>query len=132
MKSGGNFIKASILLLALLICGSCFADTIVLKGGQSLTGDILVEKKTQLIVDVGIEILTIPKNKIHKYEYDKTVKTELTDIIEPRQLTGQLYHTANLKKTTIEECVEEFSEAVVKVSTPAGMGAGFFLTKRDT
>ncbi len=129
MKFEGIFIKVTILLLVLLACSPCFADLIVLKGGQSLTGDILVEKKTQLVIDVGVTVLTIPRNKILKYEYSKTVKSELTDVIVSEQPTNQLYHTANLKKTTIEKCVEAFSEAVVKVSSPSGIGAGFFLNE---
>ena len=42
---------------------------------------------------------------------------------------GQLYHTAELRKTTIERCVDAYSEAVVKVSSPAGMGSGFFINE---
>jgi serine protease Do len=34
-----------------------------------------------------------------------------------------------LKKTTIEKCVEAFSEAVVKVLSPAGVGSGFFINE---
>jgi serine protease Do len=44
-------------------------------------------------------------------------------------VSSRLYHTANLKKTTIEKCVEAFSEAVVKVSSPAGVGSGFFINE---
>ncbi len=134
MKSGEGFIKVSILLFALSICISCFADTIVLKGGRSLTGSILVEKKTQLIIDVGAAVLTIPKNKILKYEYSETSNIQDIDINDlnggtDQQSAVKLYHTANLEKTTIEKCVETFSQAVVKVSTPAGLGAGFFINE---
>jgi serine protease Do len=113
-----------------------FADTIVLKEGQRLTGDILAEKETQLYVDVGVTVLTIPKENILEYEYTDELKIEDADvndlygeidILQPA--SGQLYRTANLKKTTIEKCVDAFSEAVVKVSSPAGMGSGFFLNE---
>jgi len=123
-------------------CALCWADTIILKEGQSLTGDILVEKETQLIVDIGAAVLTIPKEKILKYEYTPTAVLRQQDVgdvngldidaNEPqsrRDVSGQLYHTANLKETTIEKCVEAFSEAVVKVSSPAGFGSGFFFNE---
>ena len=58
-------------LCAVVLLGSyaiCWADTIVLKEGQTLTGDILAEKKTQLIVDIGVMVVTIPKENILKYE----------------------------------------------------------------
>jgi len=123
-------------LVLLCTCALCWADTIVLKEGQRLTGDILTEKETQLIVDIGVTVLTIPKEKILEYEYTKTLEREDTDVNDldveadkPQRQAGQLYHTASLKKTTIEKCVDTFSEAVVKVSSPAGLGSGFFINE---
>ncbi len=123
-------------LFVLLICGLCSADTIVLKEGQKITGDILAEKETQLIIDIGAAVLTIPKENILEYEYTKAPgdddsKANDSDIKaeESHRPQGQLYHTANLKKTTIEKCVDAFSEAVVKVSSPVGMGSGFFISE---
>ncbi len=126
-------------LLLLCSCGLCLADTVVLKEGQSLTGNILAEKENQLIMDVGVAVLTIPKEKILEYQYSNALKARDIEANglgvnagEPqpqRDVNGQLYRTANLKKTTIEKCVEAFSEAVVKVSSPAGMGSGFFINE---
>jgi len=123
-------------IFSFCLVGELFADTIILKEGQSLTGDILVEKDTQLIVDIGVTVLTIPKEKILEYEYAKMVESEDVDANDldieadkSERPAGQLYHTGKLKKTTIEKCVETFSEAVVKVSSPAGMGSGFFINE---
>ncbi|MFZ0033410.1 MAG: trypsin-like peptidase domain-containing protein [Sedimentisphaerales bacterium] len=131
--------KCLCVLLLLCSCALCRADTIILKEGQSLTGDILAERENQLIVDIGVTILTIPKDKILEYEYTKTleaggidVNSLDADVNKPqsrRNVSGRLYHTADLKKTTIEKCVEAFSEAVVKVSSPAGTGSGFFINE---
>jgi serine protease Do len=122
-------------ILLLCFCGLCSADTVVLKEGQRLTGDILAEKENQLIIDVGAAVLTIPKEKILQYQYSDTAPVASVDVNnlqaeanEP-QVQGRLYRTANLKKTTIEKCVEAFSEAVVKVSSPAGLGSGFFINE---
>lgn len=126
-------------LLLVCFCAFLGADTVILKEGQSLTGDILAEKEDKLIVDIGIDVLTIPKGKILEYEYEKPQGAEDTeesdwraDSDELQQRTvadGHLYRTANLRKTTIERCVDEFSEAVVKVDTPAGIGSGFFISE---
>ncbi len=120
----------------LCTCALCWSDTIVLKEGQALTGDILAEKETLIYMDIGIEVLKIPKEKILEYEYSEVPKERDVDVNdldvqtgESQQPAGQLYRTANLKKTTIEKCVDAVSEAVVKVSTPAGMGSGFFLNE---
>jgi len=110
-----------------------------------LTGDILAEKQTQLYIDIGLTVLTIPKEDILEYEYTEDSYAERVDVVdandsaaEPAKLPalvpvtgrpGRLYRTANLKKTTIEKCVDAVSEAVVKVSSPTGTGSGFFINE---
>jgi serine protease Do len=121
------------------VCSFSQADTVVLKEGQRLTGEILSEKETQIVIDVGAAVLVIPKEKILEYRYTKTFEPAETDVNSPNTdtnkpqpqdgVSSRLYHTANLKKTTIEKCVEEFSEAVVKVSSPVGIGSGFFINE---
>jgi serine protease Do len=138
--------SAVILVFAIfqVIFGFCLipdvlGDVIVLKEGQRLTGDILAEKENVLYLDIGVDILTIPKEKILEYEYgpdereftaeDADANNRIAPPNQPPRPTSHLYRTANLKKTTIEKCVDAFSEAVVKVSSPAGMGSGFFLNE---
>lgn len=127
---------ASWLYIVVLLgyCAFCQADTIVLKQGQKLTGDIIAEKETSLYVDIGITVLKIPKEQILEYEYTKASEPEDTNepeikISKSQRPRGQLYYSGNLEKTTIEKCVDEFSEAVVKVSSPAGVGSGFFINE---
>jgi serine protease Do len=121
----------------------CRADRIVLKEGQTLTGEIILEKQTQLYVDIGVTVLTIPKDKILTYEYADTTGRDdpaIGDVNAPDAGTGspqtatggsdRLYKTADLKKTTIEKCVDAVSEAVVKISSPGGSGSGFFVNDR--
>jgi serine protease Do len=110
--------------------GSTSADTIILEEGQRLTGDILAEKAQTLYIDVGIDILAVPRDKILEYEYSKEAAVaDGNNTEDSNRPIGQLYRTAELKKKTIEKCVEAFSEAVVKVSSPAGMGSGFFINE---
>jgi serine protease Do len=130
-----------IVLCILVFCGTCticFADKIVLKEGQIITGKILTEKKTQIYIDIGITVLAVPKDTILEYEYSET---STVDNVDPNQTNpsakpesppvqdGKLYKTANLGITTIEKCVEEVSEAVVMVSSPGGTGSGFFINE---
>lgn len=120
-------------LTAIILSSLTFADKIVLKQGQIITGDILAEKDAQLIVDIGITVLTIPKDKILEFDYAEgyTIDTVDANIIQPESIfdATKLYRTANLRKTTIEKCVEAVEEAVVMVSTPAGLGSGFFINE---
>ena len=138
-NTGGKYrLRWSAFLGALvLFClyGLCSADTIVLKGGQTLTGDILTEKEAVIYVDIGVDVLAIPKEQVLEYEYTDQLSISAFDsnntqeTKQAREDTSQLYRTADLEKTTIEKCVATVSEAVVKVSTPAGMGSGFFFNE---
>jgi serine protease Do len=137
MKFRSVAIAAS--LVVSFACGLCSADRVVLREGHRLTGDILAEKETHIYLDVGITVLTIPKDRILEYEYTKTLEPGYVDVNTPDangleigksdQSPGQLYRTADLKKTNIERCVKAVSEAVVKVSSPVGMGSGFFINE---
>jgi serine protease Do len=120
------------------------ADRIVLKEGQTITGKIILEKQTQLYVDVGVTVLTIPKDKILEYQYgdapeapdadgqkteDGRQKSDVRPPTSDENASGRLYKTARLKKTSIEKCVGAVSEAVVKISNPGGTGSGFFINE---
>jgi len=125
----------AVLLISLLICSAnqTLADTVVLKKGQTITGSIILEKDKVLILDVGFTILSIPTDQILQYEYTSDFDLPQTEpnlpaLTDPNQ-TDKLYKTADIPKTTIEKCVEQVSESVVKISTPSGMGSGFFINQ---
>jgi len=115
----------------------CFADKIILRQGQVITGEILAEKDSHLIIDIGVTVLRIDRQQVRQFEYSEGVGIEQVaanalNWTSAEQILDKdkLYKTAKLKKTTIEKCVEAVGEAVVKVSTPAGMGSGFFLNEQ--
>ena len=103
-------------LVLLCWCAFCRADTNVLKEGQTLTGDILLEKEKQLIMDIGVTVVTVPKDKILKYEYAEAPGAEAdgaeAEAAESELPADKLYRVANLKKTTIEKCVDATWEVV--------------------
>lgn len=138
----GQIMKARNILIALGLAvvglsSACRADVITLKGGQQLTGDIVAEKETQLFIDIGLTVLAVPKDQVLEFKRAEQPAQEDAGIQagegEPnapgQRPAGQLYHTGKRQRTTIEKCVEEVSEAVVKVSTPAGLGSGFFVNE---
>jgi serine protease Do len=144
-KSVGHKHLSDLCLCILVVLGPCIlcrADRIVLKEGQTLTGKIILEKQTQLYVDIGVTVLTIPKDRVLTYEYADAAGGESADVADanapnagagsPQSTTDgldRLYKTADLKKTTIEKCVGAVSEAVVKIASPGGSGSGFFLNE---
>lgn len=125
------FLFFSFFFFVFLVAHS-FADKVVLKEGQTLTGDILAERRSELILDVGFEVLVIGKDKILEYEYSDSylLETEPNNADVNDVLSGKrLYTVTERQKTSIEKCVDMVAEAVVKVSTPAGLGSGFFINK---
>ncbi len=139
LKPAPSIIVGVLCLSALLGASGLRADTIVLLEGQTITGRILVEKDAQLYVDIGVTVLAIPKTEILKYEYADSLEIDARDANDAnqpaaartvRQDPARLYSTADLKKTTIAQCAQTVSEAVVKVSSPAGTGSGFFINEQ--
>jgi serine protease Do len=114
------------------------ADVVVLKGGQKLVGDIVAERHEQIYVDVGVTVVAVPKGDVLEYHYDKAGDANAVPVqpvmevneIKAEPATGRLYYTGKFQKRTIEQCVAEVGEAVVKVSSPAGMGSGFFINEQ--
>lgn len=115
------------------------ADTVVLLEGQRLTGKILLEKDTQLYIDIGVTVLAIPKAEILTYKYAPGLdggSTDANDANQPGAATanrltdsGHLYRTADLRMRTLSKSAEAVSGAVVKVSSPMGTGSGFFINE---
>ena len=121
-----------------LFAGFAKADVVVLKGGQKLVGDIVAERHEQIYVDIGVTVIAVPKEDVLEYHYDKEGDGNALSMqpaaeaneIKAEPVTGRLYHTGKFQKRTIEQCVAEVGEAVVKVSSPAGMGSGFFINEQ--
>ena len=122
---------------ALCVCSALItarADVVELKGGQKLTGDIVAERHGRIYIDVGVTVVAVPKDDVLEYRYvgaDDTNETSLDEqprVSEPDK--GRLYYTGDFPLKTIEQCVDDVSEAVVKVSSPEGTGSGFFINEQ--
>ncbi|MBL7106865.1 MAG: trypsin-like peptidase domain-containing protein [Phycisphaerae bacterium] len=130
MRSSGAIVS---IILTILVCSFCYADSIILKKGQKLTGDIVANRENKIYIDIGITVLGISKDDIADYSYSN--QTEEPNEPQQNQTTplpqiqnnGKLYSTTSATQMSIEECVEKVSPAVVKVSTPGGLGSGFFI-----
>ena len=105
---------------------------IQLKGGASVRGQILADKESQVVVDIGVEVLVIDKEKIVSIEMDEAAATEpdvATESSEDEVVRHNLYSTGGFEKKSLQECYDMVAEAVVKVSRAGGMGSGFFINE---
>lgn len=131
----------TIILAVICVCLSTTltaADVVVLKGGQKLVGDIVAERPEKLYIDIGVTVIAVPKEDVLEYNYG--LENEANK--PPAELQGEikttpaesskerLYYTGNFPRKTIEQCVEDVAEAVVKVTSPAGIGSGFFINEQ--
>ena len=135
-----------VLLGLTLISASLGAETILLKSGSSLTGHILADRESQLIIDIGAAVVVIEKDKILSIEPGSgergSRKTESavddpdrspagsTSAVNQLSDSARLYRTARLESRSLQQCYEAVVQAVVKVSTPHGLGSGFFINEK--
>ena len=104
-------------------------DVIDLKDGHQVVGEVIAEKPTTLIVDLGFDVLKIPKDQVAaRRKSTEAAKAAPgapagSSDLDP---TG-FFLAADLKVTPVKELVHQFGEAVVSIETPGGKGSGFII-----
>ena len=97
------------------------ADTIELTTGQTLQGDVLKESDDAIFVDIGIDVVRIPVQRIK-------LRTQTTE--QPAVGTDEpaaFYATAQLPVRSVDQLTSDLGEGVVLVQTPRGLGSGFLI-----
>lgn len=120
------------------------ADTIQLKDNASITGNVLAEKRDQVVVDIGYTVLVVPKSQIVRIskavggvlkaaadpkpfaELDSKPDAPLVSENKPGFYSGS---NKGLATRTVRELVNQIGEAVVQVRTPSGLGSGFIINE---
>ncbi|MEX1229954.1 MAG: trypsin-like peptidase domain-containing protein [Planctomycetaceae bacterium] len=122
-----SFVAASTCAFILLMSAtpSAFGDVIELSTGHKIQGDVLKEQGGELFVDIGIDIVRVPLDKIKS-----RAKTEAEETVATSEKDQGIYQTARLPKKNVEQLTEEFGEGVVLIQTPGGLGSGFIINKR--
>jgi serine protease Do len=131
-------------------------ETVELKGGHKIVGEILKSTDQAVVVDLGFTVLRVPHNEIVRIEGAAAAATASAParelpakeadlariagpVLEPagpaatapaerKSPQWQLYRTAELTEGTIEGCAECYAEAVVMISSPGGLGSGFIIS----
>jgi serine protease Do len=106
-------------------------ETIILKDGQRVIGDVVAEKPTALYVDLGFDILRIPRDQVaRRAKVDDTAPAARPASREGTELDESGFFTTGvLKPSPVEELVAKFGEAVISIETPSGKGSGFLINK---
>ena len=107
------------------------ADRIILKNGSELKADVLKSDEQSLVVDLGFTVLRLERAVV--LEVLKSEEPNSLPPGKPKEKTPspwQLYHSADLPPSTIEKNSERVGEAVVMVTSPAGLILRFLTVTR--
>jgi serine protease Do len=102
------------------------AAVISLRDGQTIRAEVIRESPERIVVDLGYDVLSIPRQFVVSIEQDQAPAE--TQPVGSIQTTEDLYSTADLPVRSVKELTEQFGEGVVLVSSPSGLGSGFFIT----
>ncbi len=105
------------------IAGFVHADSIRLKSGAMLQGKVLKQSEKSVWLDVGPTVL--------EFNMDDVDFVELTEAVESEEVKREsLYHTAtSLRELPPKEQAKRVGPAVIKVSTPSGLGSGVIINE---
>jgi serine protease Do len=113
--------------IAGLLTPLAIGETIVLREGQTITAEVLRESAERVVVDLGYDVLSIPRRSIREIRADAPTTTQAAGHV---QATDDLYSTADLPPQSVKPLAERFGEGVALVSSPNGLGSGFFITRQ--
>jgi serine protease Do len=105
-------------------------ELIGLRDGHQVTGEVVAEKAGALYVDLGFDILRIPRDQVvHRGKpaegFAPAPSGTRPSDVDPTGFT----FSGPLKAAPVKELVHEYGEAVVSIETPSGKGSGFLLNE---
>lgn len=114
------------MLLPTLFGAAGEMEVISLRSGYSVRGEVLKEKDDSLVVDIGVEVVVIPKHEIaSRGKGDQSTGEPMGE--KAFGLSPYLYSTADLSAAPIKDLVNRYGEGVVQIRTPSGSGSGFVI-----
>ena len=116
--------KAYLSLILTAVAGIALADNVILKGGASINAPALKEADSGLVLDLGYDVLRIPRSEILATYKDSPEAGTLPEG------TTELYAVQSPERITTEEAARLYAPAVVLVKTASGLGSGFFVNEQ--
>ncbi len=100
----------------------CFADRFTLSDGGSIEGPVVKENKASVIVDLGFDLLRIPKQEI----VDR-VDSEASKDSQVSHHHGIYTQIEGLSVSTVSDLMKQVGPATVQIRTQSGLGSGFVI-----
>ncbi|MBL4574686.1 MAG: trypsin-like peptidase domain-containing protein, partial [Opitutaceae bacterium] len=96
-------------------------DRLKLDNGTEIVGEILKKDNEYVILDLGFDVIKVPKKNVLSIE----------QVSSPGSEDGKnifdLYMTGRLSAAPVDELVKQIGDSVLMVKTPSGLGSGFFI-----
>jgi serine protease Do len=124
---GKQFIGIILFFFLVLSWTGILAEVIEIKGGGQVRGKILKSDHTVVIVDLGFDVLRIPRSDILEIHNDSTKTKTIPSSVQEKE--GILYIAKSLEEKSTVDGVSSFVPAVVVVRSPAGLGSGFLINR---
>ncbi|MFM9170652.1 MAG: hypothetical protein ACKOTD_11205, partial [Phycisphaerales bacterium] len=106
---------------ALILAATASADTVKLRSGSKVEGHILKQTDRRLWIDIGADVLEVDMEQV-----DTVVRDEAAPALQAD--TASLFSTArDLPTLPPKELAKNLGPAVIKVSTPGGLGSGVII-----
>lgn len=111
------------LVAALALAGAAAGDLVTLKSGASIDGTVLKRTDRRVWIDVGSDVLSFPMDDVKSIDAGDDAPK-----VETRQ--DSLFSTAKgLADLPPRDQAKQIGPAVIKVSTPGGLGSGVILSR---
>ena len=116
--SSATFVATS---LAVLVAAPALADSVLLKNGRTLEGEVIKRNDQKVWLDVGPTVVELDVSDVKEVTIDDADKGVAVK-------TDSLYRLGrNLPELSPREHAKRIGPAVIKVSTPSGLGSGVII-----
>ncbi len=126
-RAAGAFMLFGV-ALSVTVSAPARAEIITLSEGQIINAPIIKDMVDRVIVDLGYDLISIPRTQIRHIEADASPESAPTT--DATRVTTDLYSTTELPPRSVKALTEQFGEGVVLVTSPSGSGSGFFVSKQ--
>src|SRR4051794_29682590 len=112
MRWPGLIAMASVLCLLVPPARAAVFETLVLKDGQRITGEVVAEKQNALYVDLGYDLVRIPRDQIsRRARADEATRDPVPTPQGVEADPSGLFSTGILRPSPVKELVSKFGEA---------------------
>ena len=107
------------------VCSAGERETFYLKSGAVVSGEALKERADAVVVDLGFQVLTIPRDRVIR-----RVRRTAKGVVRSAKGESDFYVTRRQPVATVRENVAKYGEGVALVRTPSGLGSGFLVNAK--